>query len=609
MFHFDTMGAEKVVADMKNQQKSANKYFSRSKVLYLLNTPICTGKTTAIVKIALRYPKKVVYLVPAYDELNRFLDEWKKRNPQKKLVVFKGKNQVCIRNNRPLHCNGCPYKRIVQINEKIYTPELYANQRVCPYFNLLRELHTADVILSHYLAIYELYKRAEMPYDPSNSLLILDEGDKAIRQLKPKPFLACILPEEPAYQWMNLEETKYYRMFSRIVNALSMSEISLLWDTYCKLLNPYNYVEEATSEARPLREVMLSKLNDIKCEILRKSFAINLDEVEYKLQTLRILLPDLEYWKQLFLDWLYACCFLFEIKANVSKENPDSVELYLVPFPVLFRTHFLAEHKEILLASASVSERDLRLLDLHLSRKIQVLENPSRFNHVNVLVLHGRYNPYSLAHETASRGLLTYVIHSSYREARTFARRMNRIDCVTPHTLEDLENAINEGICLINFVQTNPRLSLNNRLKGDVAIVGTYISKHVDMYSVPELLMETTVLSETYQALGRLINNDNRPVVLVMPEEVFKILEGKFRATNCTIQEIENDTDCLNKIINWIPNPIGLQHRNRFVFETTVKVTRNTGRNRSGQRYEYGEIRIKVPPRLIGKTVKVRIEE
>ena len=577
---------------------SVIKVSSDGHVLRVLAWPIASGKTTYLARYAASTDKLAIYIIPSYDEERKFIEVLRKFNPKKKVVILKGKWRLCIRESKKLSCKHCQYRKLIKVNppENIYTEKLYIDS--CPYYNLLEEAKSADVVVSHVYALYELYKRNNLPYNPQEAVLMIDEGEMVLRMLSLKP-LKIIDLKETTFKWLNIRNTDLFKLIDLCTNPSASPKLynnlpdptKRAFNFMKEKFNPYNYL----GNKKTVKEAFKANIPNIELELKKLSSEIDPIETERAIQRHS---PFFEDDKRLLIDFVWGLFSFKEFKVVKSKWNPEVDEVWLIPDPVpLKKLFFILEHGEIFLSSGSLTKRDLEYLKMHEPNlKIDMLD-PKVVNHSHVLVLvANRYNVFRLAYELSKEGYLTYVVQSSYRQADEFSRELKGADVATPKRFEELENAIRKGVKVINLVQSSP-LSKNLRLRGDVAVVNSWISKHVELYDIPQELKRKCILGETYQALGRIIDCNSNPVVLIMNREIYEVLEDKFKAVNATVKEVKGTDQILAEVKEWIKKPIGLKVKDDSmkVWRVRAKLVTKKGK------YKYAEVLKYLPPEYAGK--------
>jgi len=547
---------------------------------YVDKAPLGTGKTTRMVYFIANLPTRAVYVVPAYEQLVRFETEWKKLGWPRKVTMLEGKRRLCLRDKDVrMACSGCPYKKIIKITplDNYYRPEIYSTQKVCPYFNLLEEAKDAHIIITHILNLYELMRTDKLPYEPSKTTLFVDEGDAVIRSIKLKPYRILSLSEDPVYNWTQLKEHGYLNIFGLIISGFAgahgapCDKLKIFYGEYKKILDPNTYKNEACHSTNDWQHIILEHINkelpvllckyntEIGCELVGIAAWITTNPPILKRLQSRFNLPDIELIKRDFLDWLWSVVFAEKVDSRFL-QGTNTTEVYLIPLPYIAKMPLLELHKEIYLASGSIQKEDILALNVSVaaSSNLNIIEMqyPVARNQDYLLVLTSKeeYNVRKLCQELSRLGYITYIIQSSYNNARKLSIR--GLDIRTPKKNEEIDSALRNGINTFNLVQGSP-LSTNNRLIGDVAIVKSYISREVEYYSDYERLKEDCILRNTYQALGRILNWDRRHIVAVINEEILGIVEEKFKEVNATFSDFHNEEEALLKIRSWIDKPVG----------------------------------------------------
>jgi len=310
--------------------------------------------------------------------------------------------------------------------------------------------------------------------------------------------------------------------------------------------------------------------------------------------------------KRLIIDLAWALYWFKELKIVHNKRNPMLYEVWIVPWEgPKVKINFILSFKRIILSSGSLRNEDLTKLRLW-DAEIKEYSLKSTITHEHCLVLVSEnYNCAKLASRLAKLNYIVYVTHSSYDEAMKFTKKLGYMDSVIPETIKELDNALTKGVKVINLIQCS-KLALNLRLPGDVAIVNTFITKHVEYYHDPKLLKTRVVLSETYQALGRILNAEKRPVVLVVPTEVYEILKEKFAQMKCTIKKVKHEDEIIAEVVKWIPNPLGLKygHKEKKPYETIV-TAKLRKKKAKGREYEYAIIEVPLPKEYAGKKFRI----
>jgi len=527
----------------------------------IFNQDVCQRKTSNIVVDIAKSSKKCVYIIPAYDEISNFIKLWQNYgDPNKKVVVLKGKKRSCLRTGaQRMKCTGCPYKTnvIVDVNKKIVTPDDYDKE--CPYYNLLGVAEDADVIVSHLENLWQLYKQDRLPYEPEKVKTYIDEGEVVLRGLMPKPFPVISFETERTYFWVNVNGTSYINLFTQIIDRMQQQrELRDLWLYYKNIFDPKKYGVDLITN-------LLKEIDTIKGELNERLYLLPFDEIDFTVSNMDIN----EETKKLFLDWLWCIFGLRDIQLIARKDKTGAQDLWLIPYPLLTtrKLPFLRDHRDLVLSSASITDKALNILHLSVGRNTTIeLKDLPEIKHSNVLVIVSPYSLKHLVYQLYKENYLTYITHSSFREAEEFAAKMLKVDIATPHTLRELDKFLNDGKRVINLVQSSPKLSMNLRLDGDVVVVGTYISKHVEKYYDREELLEHCVIGETMQALGRIVN-DHRNVVIILPPEVWRILEANDKFKTFEVKQIpfkggetaSKFTDKIMKLVKeHVTDPIGI---------------------------------------------------
>ena len=591
--------------------------------VWVLNKPTCMGKTSTIVKYCLNSPNRIVYVTPSYEQLNRFLEEVRKTGTKKKVVILKGKNKVC-RMELIIHCSQCKYRRKYRVKSqnKIFDESLYP-QNVCPYYNLLREAKDADIILTTLPELCQLFSTDSLPYRPTDVELIVDEADAVVRMLYPQAIKLLEFNVLEVEDWVNLRESK----LSAIDYVLKHVILPREWkEVFTTLINRFRMKTwlENLAEKMPkfFREFIKEPLINNIIEHKIKPLNDELNVITYKLEAPIVVEEEILYnkslsenLKRLFIQLVWALFSFKEVKVNRKEKDPSTYEIWLVPFDVAHfnKLGFLFSHRKVIFISGSLSEDDFTRFRLVLGDETNLVLKPfpfrSEITHQHTLVLvTSKYNCYSLVSKLSKQGFITYVSHSSKEKAEEFAKKLawsKHVDSVVPETIKELEEALVKGVRVVNLVQCS-KLARNLRLPGDVAIVGPhYITKHVKYYGNPRLLHEIVVKTEVYQALSRILNAEKRPIVLVMPKEVYDVLKHKFGEMKCTVKHVDTEDAIIREVLNWIPKPLGLKYsRTKDKLKLKVKARKVVKRSK-GREYVVARILIDLPADYIGKEFNI----
>ena len=607
---------------MENLSGAVYKSFANKFVI--LDQPVGSGKTHYLAKQAIEAKEKVVYVTPSYEEAKQFIKELRDQGCTKKIVLLKGKHKLCIREYNKCHCKGCPYKKIVKVkpDNNFYTSRLYKN--ACPYYNLLNEARSADIIISHLSLLYKLWKNEPykddlLPYDPRKVILIIDEAEMVSRLLLASEIKIIELKEENTFQWLNIHGTSLLNFIKMLLEDetifASTEDYQKFREGYGKVLNylihkldPNNY----RGSRRPVREALEAELKNIERDLFNMCLQLDLPiEEEDIIMRLRLKNDeDIYYLKETLIELLWALWAFKEIKIVRNKYDPFTDEIYIMAQPVpQTKAIFIMSHNKVILSSGSLTKFELNVLagPETTIEKVHI----DKLTHEYALVLYGRYNPLILARRLAKAGYISYVVQSSYNAADEFTRQITyrgkkgHIDVCTPRTIEELNECISKGIKIINLVQSG-QLARNHRLFGHVAIVNTYISKLVQWYDLPEILKIKSVLGGTYQAMGRLLNYERRKVVLVMPEEVYKILAEKFSEMKVKVETISDAEEAFEKIRGWLGSPEPPKAKFQKTFRVVAKPIK---RKKKGKTYTYAKIEILLPEEYVDKEFEVQLKE
>ena len=494
--------------------------------LVILDWDVCKGKTTSIVKFSRNVKDKVVYCVPSYGEIENFMKLWKQYGTKsKKVAILKGRNR-------------------------------YHNYH--EWKEALDNAKDADIIVSHLSALFELYKNSNLPYDPQETIIIFDEGDKTLDLITTKEFLVMSYEKSKGFNWDNVSNDGYIPSFRHIAETIKQRTgdptLSNLFNEFISLFDPNNY-QSKEDFYNSIPEIE-TKLRDLSFSFLKDPF-----EIITTLEHIDCGLANEWEWKRLFIDWIYTLFFFKEIQVIRNKWKPDVEDIFLTSYPALIsdKLGFIEEHKIIILSSASITKHDVSLLKIHLESDVTLLPEPDLNDYTNVLIiLPKRYSVTKLAYQLQNDDYITFVVNSSYNTSREFLNCINRhFDIATEiKNPKDFREKLSEGYRVFSIVQSNPDIAMNHRLTGDVCIVRTFIPREINYYYNQETLTERAVIKYTLQALGRILNTDGRKVVLVMPKVVYKILKKHGKLKGAKVVETNNDDETLKLIRQWIPVPV-----------------------------------------------------
>jgi len=142
-------------------------------------------------------------------------------------------------------------------------------------------------------------------------------------------------------------------------------------------------------------------------------------------------------------DFIWSLFAFREFTHVVSKEKPNTCEVWIIPSPVpLNKIAVVKLHREIYISSALLTEKDVGNLRMFMECdgfKIMLRDLSYIIRHNNVLVVVHNKDPKSIAMYLAPR--LTgmeyrcFVTRSSFREADDFGREL-RHSSETPTILE-----------------------------------------------------------------------------------------------------------------------------------------------------------------------------
>ncbi len=585
-----------------------------------MNSGVCTGKTTSVVKKIADLDCRAVYLVPAYEELNRFKSEWKKLNSKKKVVVLKGKKKLC-----PLQGNTC--KKCALHSEKylipphpddyFYSEKLYDPERCCPYYNLLNEAKDADVILTHYSLLKELYQINKMPYDPEETWLFIDEADKTIRSLLPSPWRVYTLEYDTNLEWSSPKEKGYLEEFKRIIGYIpnllgeDAPKISEFYDLYLDTIKMKKFYEESQRENKSLYEIYKKKIPEMN-EALRQSSILVIDFEKIK-KTLSKMQNDKQAANR-FIQWLDTMRNFERFRIFRHSDDPNTYDLYALPYQLILNDKPILCHKDITFISGSITDDDINLLKRHV--KEVVIDKPTvEFNHSHVLLLISEeYSAGKLVNQLSTEQYTTFITHSGEDNAKSFTRAVNKIPIHTPESIDSLNNLKEKGGRFFNLIQGS-KMALNNRLEGDIAIVGTYVGKDLMNYDNPKL-EEICVIRDTYQAVGRIINNDGRPVVIVMTKKVYELSKEKWDEHQATVKSFTTEEEAINEIKQWIKIPVMANKPVKYQEEKLSKkitLVAKPYRRTNPEGKEYSRVRViasfYLPEEYLGREFVVTLEE
>jgi len=614
----------------------------------VLDLGTCQGKTTMLVKWACDYPSKVVYVTQSYEQLERFLTEYRKTGCKKKVVVLKGKNRVCRIESGLFHCSRCQYRRNKKVKPEnnIYTPEVYP-KNICPYYNLLREAREADIILTTFPELRELWKNNDLPYRPEETLLIIDEAEFILRMFFPQELKLFEINIVEPWEWTNIKKHYIIHLIDKILKYSPPKEWREILTLIIEKLNPKRvFTEQSANKVVRIIESFVDRIlpwetvkktikhvfeNTLNYETLHKAVYELQEELRAKAIKSEWLNPfDFEDFIDMLFrsrlindaerrDLLELCWSLYSFKEfaiNRKLRDPNTYEIWLIPFMVGINAlhHFLPKHKQVILSSGSLTDHELTLLKINLNLvEIRRLNVEPYVSHEHCLVIVcDNYDPLALASSLARRNYIVYVTHASYEEANKFQNmllKIKHVDSVIAESLKHIEKALKEKHVKVVHLPQCSKVSMNLRLQGDVAIVGpTYISKHVAFYKNKELLLKKCVLGETYQALSRILNAEKRPVALVMNKEVFEVLKSKLEQAKMKIKHVDNELEIIEEIEKWIPEPLGMKYSKEekiLPIKLRVKISKNIVKG-----HVYPIIKKQLPEKyknLIGKEVEIII--
>lgn len=494
--------------------------------IIIMNWDICKGKTTAIVKFSRDVKDKVVYCIPSYGEIPNFMKLWEQYGTKsKKVAILKGRNR-------------------------------YHSYR--EWKEAFDEAKDADIIVSHLSALFELYKNFNLPYNPQETIITFDEGDKTLNLITTKEFLVMSYEKSKGFNWDNIQNDGYIPSFRFIAETIKQrtgdSTLSNLLNEFISLFDPSNY--QSKKEFYNKIPEIETKLQDLSISFSDDLFE-NIASIEYT----KLGLADEWYWKQLFLDWISTLLFFKDIQIIRNKWKPDVEDIFLTSHPALIsdKLEFIREHKAIVLSSASITKQDVSLLRMYLGSDVVSLPEPDINDYSNVLIiLPEKYSVIKLSHELQKDDYITFVVNSSHESSQDFLKFSNKyFDIATEvKNPKDFREKLSEGYRVFSIVQSNPDIAMNHRLTGDVCIVRTFIPREVNYYHDQEILTERAIIKYTLQALGRILNTDGRNVALVMPKVVYEILKKYGKLKGAKVVEANSDNEILALIRQWIPVPI-----------------------------------------------------
>lgn len=622
---------------------------------YVFNDSPGSGKTYTLALISLLAVNimpgtKVIYVAPSYEESAQFISYLKRfselleLDKDIKVVKLLGKDRLCIREPNRLRCKGCPYLKVRRKDRRrknrkhykllVVDEKEYKVKKRCPYYNLLYQARTADIIVSHLSLLDTLWKSSEgLPYDPSKAILIIDEAHYVRHLLEPNPIKILTIEEKGVFQWINIGDENLLRLLKLIVHKPSLFNSKEDYELFKKVfdvvfkqlfdyLDPNNYIEANKTFINTLPKYLdgIKKAGKVIRDI------VIYEDVPDPMDFERIIWNSkLDYEIKIILIELYWAIYLIkEIRVirNKYKESTyeDTYEVYIVPFsePIKTLGGVINRHSKIILSSGTLRESDIKGIkeipppNCPPANVYVANMSANKQDNVLVIVMQDRINICELVRRLSNNGYLVYVSHSSYNSANYFDEKLVRrnkqgfIETCTPRTRDELDNCLKKGIKIINVVQ-NGALSRNHRLIGDVAVVASFIGKDIKNYDSKKLLLEYSAL-DSFQTICRILYPERR-VVLVIPKEVYDVVEGKYKKftrMGVKIEFVRELEDIIEKIRSWIPAPTQMKkYRKEFV--RTAKLIKKKAK---GKVYEFAKIsEILLPKEYANKKFRIIVEE
>lgn len=551
----------------------------KKETLYILSAPPGSGKTTYLCELAIDKVKegyRVVYVAPKYEQLEEFAKKIREIMEDKKvkikIVKIAGKTRHCkllTQGIRKMNCRKCNYRDVKKYkthDDGIIDEQsiVRRNGRICPYFALRKEARDAHIILTTYHNFIEEYKTREGKLfpNPEKTILIFDEAHEVVENLRLKHFRLMQFKCDSIRWFPKLEDIVVDLLEQKVLNKLhDIGAVHIERMVRClgnvlrsiyndlrtgKDLKPHGKIE--WEELENTANYVANKLRQALKEI--RSLGIYFEEEENIVkEALMELHRDgvIKTDPYILMEFLKSLSLARKIKVvgepNVPRFLSLRFDIYLIPLPVpkisdaYLLKSIIQRYSQAILSSGSLTREDYELLKSHY--KLKFLPFKPRITHEYVKVMpirglaravdytNGRFPVEIILLITFlyASGYITYVIHSSKDKAEKFMKVLAKhgIDSRMPETMEELYEALDEGIRIFHLVEGSP-MSQNLRLPGSVVIVLSHIVKDPRYYHAPWLLLKHSVIKYTFQAMGRILNGEGRPVVWIIDEEVYNVL-------------------------------------------------------------------------------------
>ena len=322
---------------VSNKPYSENITNSNTVYVYILDNPICSGKTTSLVQICLSEPGRKVYIAPSYQQLHRFIDELSKHRISQKIVVLKGKNKLCIREGIRFLCKRCPYrKRKYKLKAQSIIDENSVPKNVCPYFALLHEAKSADIILTTIHELYELFKYDNLPFNPSETILLVDEADLVMKTIYPFAIKLLEFEETEILDWVNVRRRGLLKLIDYTLSVLNLpDDYRQIFENILKGLNIRENVFTKALKfmpkiiAKPLLTIIIENTIKPLNEYLKGQWLDPPLELERTVLTSKSLAEDQ---KRLIIDLAWSLYWFKEVKIVHCARNPLIYEVWIVPY-------------------------------------------------------------------------------------------------------------------------------------------------------------------------------------------------------------------------------------------------------------------------------------
>jgi len=528
--------------------------------IHILPQPTGSGKTTFITKAvdyAVNKGFRPVYVVPEYTHAHQFQKYLKYRNHKLKIAIIKGR------------------RRYNSYNE---------------WRNSFEDAKASDVIISTVPCLYELWQKYNLPYDPINSVLFLDEGELILSFLKPDALKLCEFEDAIGWRWTNIRSELITQLRNLNGYKYKYPKIIEKVDNIFNILNPNNFIVDIISGWNAY-----STLNKYKEEIQEKLKKESSELFTFLSTHYFYLYEDLRAVGAFdVISSLNTLAFVKEIRI-INPLRTSKTEVWIVPEPCpLMNLDFFKEHPRIILSSGSLTNREVMCASAFLGiKKVRMVKIKTR-KYPNVMVIVSPYNLKTLLEKLNSENYTVLVTHSSFRRANEISKRLG-INYATPKNIKEYNEALTNGVKFINIVQ-NSGLALNQRLKSDIAVVGTAISKRVELYGSRKLY-EKCILAETYQALSRILPEGNENRVIVILPQYYDIIKDKFRESGFVVVNVSNEDEIVEEIKKWIKVPTKPSKKLKVEKFVNIRYKRVKGR-------EYAIVEFTLPKEFVDRKIK-----